>query len=178
MDSFTDFVDEILDHFKFSNYVLAFPCVAGIGARRVAKQRKDVVGLVHIQTPDIQQQLKWVDKLDSLHLIRTPFVGQVLFWFVKSAKAQSWISYASPSKETAALFWPTVEKAMKTGCCHFCLASAFQTLDCGKYALLKDELKSKLDVKSLHFWGLKDRSHKQTDKKRALDLFTSGLRFS
>jgi pimeloyl-ACP methyl ester carboxylesterase len=155
----TDLTIRFLEKLGFQNYILAFPCVSGYVAWQIATQKPNLVkAIINIQTPAWAEELKWVKRLDPKGAMNRPYLGQVFLQMYKRKVAQGWYQVALPKENYHPQFWETCEKAFAQGSA-YCLASAFQ----GVFSTQTPDFQI-IKQKSLIIWGLKDRSHRKTDK--------------
>jgi pimeloyl-ACP methyl ester carboxylesterase len=154
---------DLLVRLERGPYVLAFPCFAGLLAVKLARERPDLVsGLVLVQTPSWDEELRWVQRVDTRRLLRMPYLGQLVMSFGRRAIARSWYRAALPRGADPAAFLEPALAAFEEGAC-YCLASAFQ-------AALRETAPGLGPVRqpALVVWGGADRTHRRTDKRSIL----------
>jgi pimeloyl-ACP methyl ester carboxylesterase len=154
---------EVLRRLGRGPYVLAFPCFAGLLAVKLALEHPGFVsGLVLVQTPSWDEELRWVGRVDARGLLRRPWLGQVVMGFNKRSVARGWYRAALPREADQTPFLKPALAAFDKGAC-YCLASAFQ-------AALREKTPGLRPVRqpALVVWGEADRTHRRTDKRSIL----------
>jgi pimeloyl-ACP methyl ester carboxylesterase len=155
----TDLTIRFLEKLGFQNYILAFPCVSGYVAWQVAAQRPDFIkAVINIQTPAWAEEVKWVKRLDPKGTMNRAYFGQVFLQLFKRKIAQGWYQVALPKNNYNPKFWEICKKTFEQGSV-YCLASGFQGVFNGQTPDFEA-----IKQKSVIIWGLKDRSHRKTDK--------------
>ncbi len=162
----TQLTIRLLAHFNIKSCTLAFPCVAGYAALKVAEQRPDLVHhLVALQTPQFEEELKWARNVDIAGMIKTPVIGQLLLAWKKRTIAQHWYKVAQPRDNFSPQFFETWVHGSQKGSC-FCLASAFQHLFNGKKFTV-----GKITQPTTVIWGKADWPHRHTNTDTLTNYF-------
>jgi pimeloyl-ACP methyl ester carboxylesterase len=175
--------------FTFPSFILAFSCGNVYISQYVAQHHPDFVsGIVACQAPDVQEEIKWMNRLDPMHMLRLPFLGQMLNFLARRKLAKKWMSIAVSDQELQTEMSDRICDALDQGAC-FCLASLLQmyadsltsnTLSAAAadssaaYHNGPDTLnfiaKIPADVPTMAVWGDKDRSHRKTIKDSSSNL--------
>ncbi|NJM36331.1 MAG: alpha/beta hydrolase [Rhodomicrobium sp.] len=137
--------------------ILAFSCVAGLGAVDIAARRPDLASrLVLIQTPSWDEEVKWKKSRDPKKIIAKPFVGQFVMRSLKKSRAPMWFDLALSDKADKPAFCACAAETLAHGA-GWELATAFQLY-------LRDQRPPipKLRQPILAIWGKADRSHPAT----------------
>lgn len=153
--------------------VLAFPCVSAYCAIDLATRYPELVrGLVVIQAPSWNEQMKWKRGRDRSGLLRTPVLGQLALKILKRQVPSRWFSAAAGHKECLPGLIDTADTALAKGAC-FCLASVFQ-------CYLTDESPTLTPFRGpgLIIWGESDRTHRSTDKQSSQSLMPGATSIS
>lgn len=159
----TEMCIEFLTKLNFHKYILAFPCVTGFIALSIAETKPEMIdGLVLIQTPSFEEELKWYKTVDNKNLFGKPVIGQIFNLVMKRKVAKMWYKAALPKNKYDEHYLALTEKSFDKGS-EFCLASAFQGIFKNKNS--KSNYKINDSIKTIVIWGNSDRSHKSTDKK-------------
>jgi len=154
-----DLVAAFLRQVAFGPYLLAFPCVSAYGAVDIAARYPDLVrGVVVIQAPAWDEEIKWKRGRDKTGVLSKPVVGQLALKALKRKRAPQWFEAAVGKRERLTSFIETADSAFRHGAC-FCLASAFQRYLTDTPPQLLPFVQPALVV-----WGDADRSHRRTDK--------------
>ncbi|MBP2217023.1 pimeloyl-ACP methyl ester carboxylesterase [Arthrobacter sp. CAN_C5] len=161
--------EQLLENLNLTRVTLAFPCVWGYVALRVAARRADLVeGLVLAQIPEWSQEVAWARRIDSTGIIRTPLIGQVLMAVVPSWVADRWYQTALPPGQSSEPFVEPVTTALRSGAV-FCLASLTQAWFARPAPVLPVVTQP---VRLL--WGRADRSHRRSDPESLLPYLPHG----
>lgn len=162
----TDFVLEFLDKLGHKNYRLCFSCVSGFIAVKAARLRPDIISkIVIMQTPEWQEEKQWAKRIDFKGLIATPFIGQLLMLLKKQWVAKQWYHHALPQDNYQSSYFETSREAFAKGS-NYSLASAFQSL-----FGMNDPTFKKVKQPTVIIWGMKDRTHKKTNKESVSAYF-------
>ncbi len=154
---------KILDRLGAGPCVVAFSCVAGQMALRLAADRPDLVSrIVLIQTPSWPEQIGWYNRVDPQGRLGTPVLGQLILAVGKRRVARGWYDICTPDAATAARFDAVAQAAFDEGA-GYSLASAFQ-----KLVSEPEPQFSELEQPAMVLWGLRDRTHRRTDKRSSL----------
>ncbi|MDP3938694.1 MAG: alpha/beta hydrolase [Deltaproteobacteria bacterium] len=154
---------KILDRLEAAPCVVAFSCVAGQMALRLAADRPELVShIILIQTPSWPEQIAWYNRVDPQGRLGTPVLGQLILAVGKRRVARGWYDICTPDTATAARFDTVAQAAFDQGA-GYSLASAFQKLVSEPAPKFSD-----LEKPSMVLWGLKDRTHRRTDKRSSL----------
>jgi pimeloyl-ACP methyl ester carboxylesterase len=154
-----DVVAEFLRRLDLGPYLLAFPCVSAYGAIDIANRFPELVsGVVLIQAPSWDEEVKWKHGRDRRGILSKPIVGQLVLQALKRRRAPQWFEAAVGKREMLPQFVATTDNAFSHGAC-FCLASAFQ-----RYLTDKAPGLSAISQPSLVVWGEADKSHRKTNK--------------
>jgi pimeloyl-ACP methyl ester carboxylesterase len=168
--------EELLDDVGLSGSVLAFPCVWGYVALRLAARRPDLVrGLVLAQAPHWSEEVAWAGRLDRTGMLGRPYVGQLVMAVSSRRVARDWYRIALPRDTsapiTAAFTDPAVAVLRAGGL--FCLASLTQAwFGPGAPSAVEDRLLA--PQPAVLMWGVADRSHRRSDPESALAYLPAG----
>lgn len=155
-----DVVAAVLKQIVDQPCVLAFPCVSAYCAIDLATRYPELVrGVVVIQAPSWNEQMKWKRGRDRSGLLRTPVLGQLALKILKRQIPSRWFSAAAGHKECLPRLIDTADTALAKGAC-FCLASVFQCYLTDEPPKLKP-----FHGPGLIIWGESDRTHRSTDKQ-------------
>jgi len=151
---------DLLGYFKVTKAVLALTCITGFSGLRAAKLRPDLVShLVLGQTPSIDEEKKWVRRVDLRGVLRLPVVGQLLVNALKTRVAETWFRSALPRGADPQALTAIAVRSFKNGA-RFSLGSGlrsfFNEAD-------SDGLRPSQPLCLI--WGLADRTHRSTDKR-------------
>jgi len=162
-DAQAGFAAKILESLGAGPGVFAFPCVAGQLALRLAVDRPDLVSrVVLIQTPSWKEQIRWYHRVDPQGRLGTPVLGQIILAAGKRRIARGWYDVCTPDAATAARFDAVAQAGFDAGA-GYSLASAFQ-----KLAAEPEPPPGAIAQPGLVLWGMKDRTHRRTDKRSSL----------
>jgi pimeloyl-ACP methyl ester carboxylesterase len=149
-------------------YVLAFPCVTAFLALAIAYQHPSLVsGLLLSQAPSWNETLTWKARMDANGMLRTPVLGQLIMHFGRRRIAQRWYQAVSGTAECCNRFTAIAHVSFQHGAA-FPLATGFQHL------LVEGNTFAPVDQRTLFIWGLRDRSHKRTNRTSSLTLAANG----
>ena len=166
--SYADITAEFLAQLGFAASVLAFPCVWGYVAIKVAEKHPALVsGIVTMQAPAWEQELAWAKRIDRYNIVNKPFWGQLTMLLADKWVARKWYEYALPKHKYEAAFYRLSAAKLQQGGC-FCLASLTQ----GLFQQPTQPTFGKLAVPALAIWGDLDRSHKKSDPDSAAAFFS------
>ncbi len=167
--SINDSIIEFLECVVGPSAILAFSCVAGLGAVDIANRRPDLVSrLVLIQTPSWAEEIQWKKTRDPKKILAKPFIGQIVMNFLKKNRAPAWFSLVLGNKDYYQPFSAMAQQTIAEGA-GWALASAFQRYlpdDGPDLPLIKQPF--------LCLWGDLDGSHLQTDKQSSLSFGPKG----
>ncbi len=150
---------ELLEQLDLPNYTLCFSCVSVFSALKVAEMHPDLIHkLVLIQAPSWEEELKWVKVLDPQGVITQPHTGQAFLEANQQMVANQWYQFAVAQQHLRSDFQQTSQAAFEQGAC-YCLASGLQAMVHAPAPIF-----SSVEHATLVLWGMKDRSHAQTDK--------------
>ncbi|MGB3457607.1 MAG: alpha/beta hydrolase [Litorimonas sp.] len=161
-----DILNEALEDMALGRTVLVGPCVQGLFAARMAERRPALTdALIVAQTGDIPASQAWASSgLDPKGLLAKPWLGQIGFRRNRSVTIDWWLPYAAgPSLPVERL--QDVARAVQAKGCAYALASQLQWLS----RLGPDDLPRPTQPTAI-LWGLEDRSHRDTDRRSALNL--------
>lgn len=134
--------------------ILAFSCVAGLGAVDIAVRHPDLVsGLFLMQTADWDSMLDWKLRRDPKRLLSRPLLGQVAMKLLAPKRAPGWFKQALGRRDQMAMFCECSAEAFAHGA-QFALASAFQRYLSGPSPLGTPRQPMQL------LWGMLDASHR------------------
>lgn len=154
---------KVLEKLRAAPCTVAFPCVAGQMALRLAGERPDLVSrIVLIQTPSWPEQIAWYRRVDPQGRLGTPVLGQLILAVAKRRIARGWYDICTPDAATAARFDAVAQAGFDEGA-GYSLASAFQKLAAEPEPAFGD-----VKQPGLALWGLKDRTHRRTDRRSSL----------
>jgi len=167
---------QLLDELQVTAAAVAFPCVWGYVAVQLAAHRPDLVrGLVLAQAPHWSEEVAWARRLDSTHVIGTPYLGQLLMAAAPARVARRWYQVALPPgapAATVAAFVEPAERVLRGGGL-FCLASLTQAWFGGATPGPVHDLPSATQPAVL-MWGQADRSHRRSHPESALPYLPNG----
>ena len=133
--------------------ILAFSCVAGLGAVDVAVRYPDLVSrLVLIQTGDVEAFQLWKQGRDPKGVLAKPFMGQYVMKKIAPSRMPDWYDLVLGQRQRMDQFCACADESFKHGAL-WALASAYQ-LYLGPEAAI-----GRPDQPILAIWGLKDGSH-------------------
>lgn len=159
IDSCTDLTIQLLDKLGLKQCILAFPCISGFIALKMAEKRPDLVSsIVSIQTLCWTEQEQWAQNINKRIPLKTPVQGHFYFWFGKEKVAQRWYERVIPNESIRTGMIQTALENFKKGA-HYTLASAFQGIFNAPPPPLKPT-----DIRALIIWGSADKSHQQQSK--------------
>lgn len=149
-------VEEVLSGLQTDEMVLCAPCICGFVATELVRRRRlSVRGLILMQTPDFAGMLDWSRRMDPRHVLRTPFVGQIVVRATARTMTRFWLDYASAPEYDPDGLVNTALTAQRQGAA-FSLATMLQRWRNGPSD-------GNLQLPSLAIWGQQDRSHRDTD---------------
>jgi pimeloyl-ACP methyl ester carboxylesterase len=161
-------IQEALVQLNRGPYVLAFPCVSAYSALALAERAPELVSaLVLAQAPAWREMLLWKAARDPLGVLSRPLLGQLALRAFKQKRSHEWLALASGSRERRREFIAGVDAAFVAGAA-FPLASAFQALPDERLVL------PAVATPTLFLWGLRDRSHRSTDRQSSLEHAPGG----
>lgn len=159
---FVGVVAALLERLGDGPYVLAFPCIAGLIAIKLAVDRPRLVShLVVVQCGSWPEQVRWAQRVDKTFggIIGTPIAGQLAMAVGKRLNARFWYRAALPAGADTRPFLNPALWAFRYGGC-FCLASSFQAFGRAEIPEIGE-----VTQPALVLWGLKDRTHRRTDRR-------------
>jgi pimeloyl-ACP methyl ester carboxylesterase len=157
-------VMHLLDDLRVGPCTLAFPCVWGYVALRVAAERPELVAALALtQTPQWSDEVAWARRIDSYGLIRTPIAGQALMAVAPRPVADRWYRAALPRAEPALDRFTTPARAALSRGAMFCLASFTQAWFGGPAPTF-----APVPHPGVIIWGGADRSHRYSGAESAL----------
>lgn len=135
--------------------VLAFSCVAGLGAIDIARRHPGLVSrLVLLQVTDVAGFARWKAARDPHGVLARPLIGQWLMRRMAPKRLHQWFRLAVASREQVEHFACCAAESMDHGAL-WSLASAYQSyIDPG--CVLEPAAQP-----ALALWGSADRSHMQ-----------------
>lgn len=132
--------------------ILAFPCVAAYVALRLAIRHPALVdGLVLMQAPAWEDEMRWLDRVDRRRLLRGPLGGAVSR-FAAPRIVRAW--YAAAARAPDAMAPPAL--AALTAGARFPLAAAFRAMERERPSFVGAQ------QPTLLVWGAGDRSHRHS----------------
>lgn len=144
---------EVLSAVAGEGAILAFSCVAGLGAVDIAVRYPHLVSRLFLfQTTDWTNFLDWLDRRDPKRLLRKPVIGQIGMKRLAPERAPVWLAFATGRRDKVAPLCACAAEGFKHKMA-FSLASSFQRYLAGHDPLGKPG--QPLTV----IWGEKDRSH-------------------
>jgi pimeloyl-ACP methyl ester carboxylesterase len=150
---------DVLERVALVPSIVALSCVAGLSGIMVARQRPDLVShVVAIQTPSLEEEVRWAARVGRGSFIRTPVVGQLALALGHRAIARAWYRAALGSGSHAPEYTAVALRAFDDGA-SFSLASGLQALERSRAVL------GAVTQPSLAIWGTKDRTHSRTDRR-------------
>ncbi len=148
----------VLEALDEGPYLLAFPCIWGHLALRLAARRPDLVHRLMLwQTAGWEQQVRWARAADPERMLLRPYVGQANMAFQPEKIAVLWYR-AALGKGRAAELVPTLHAALRQGA-FCCLGSVWQRWFEG---FAPEPVR--VAQPTLLAWGAADRSHRETDR--------------
>ncbi|MBD2770441.1 alpha/beta hydrolase [Hymenobacter sp. BT664] len=167
--SYADIAAELLQKLNLGPTILAFPCVWGYVAVKVAEKHPALVeGIITMQAPAWEHELAWAKKIDTYNLVNKPLVGQLVMFLADKWVARKWYDYALPKHKYDAKFYQLSAKKLRQGGC-FCLASLTQ----GLFHQKTQPTFIKVDAPAITIWGDLDRSHKRSDPNSSTSFFSN-----
>ncbi len=159
-DDFAACFEHALDALGEGPYLLAFPCIWGHLALRLAARRPDLVRKLMLwQTARWDEQARWAHAADPERILLRPFVGQATMALRPERIALLWYR-AALSKGRAAELVPALHDALRQGA-FCCLGSLWQRWF---GASGPAPAAVRVDQPALLGWGPADRSHRETDR--------------
>ncbi|HEX4447149.1 MAG TPA: alpha/beta hydrolase [Polyangiaceae bacterium] len=156
-------VREVLTSLGGGPFVLAFPCLSGFVALRVAAEEPERVSAVALsQTPSWADMVRWSRRVDPRGVLAMPVAGQAFVRLRRRAVADAWYRVAAGQDSTASALALTARAAFDHGAA-YCLASAFQANFSGASPDLGPR------TGGLVAWGMRDRTHRKSDPDGALE---------
>lgn len=135
------------------NCILAFSCVAGLGAVDIAVRYPELVaGLFLMQTADWDTMLAWKVRRDPRGILGRPVLGQLAMKRLGAQRAPGWFKQALGRRDQMGRFCDCAAEAFAHGA-QFALASAFQSYLSGRSPLGVPRQPTHI------LWGLRDASH-------------------
>lgn len=133
--------------------ILAFSCVAGLGAIDIAVRHPSLVdGLFLMQTADWSTMLAWKERRDPAGVLGRPVLGQLAMKRLAAKRAPGWFKQALGRRDQMGSFCDCAAEGFGHGA-QFALASAFQ-----RYLAGPDRLG--IPSQPVHvLWGMLDASH-------------------
>jgi len=151
-------IEELLVRLKVERPSLAFPCANGFYGLAFARSFPEKINhLFLIQTPSLEEMLKWADRIVPSYL-KKPFFSQMLMPFVEKKFAHRWYDYALPKGADREPYQKIALKGLDGGG-NFCLCSLTQGLLSQEGEQL--ELDSTIATTLIH--GDIDFTHRGTD---------------
>lgn len=133
--------------------ILAFSCVAGLGAIDIAVRHPDLVrGLFLLQTADWDTMLAWKMRRDPTGVLGRPVLGQLAMKRLGAKRAPGWFKQALGRRDQMGPFCDCAAEAFGHGS-QFALASAFQRYLAGPSPLGTPHQPTTI------VWGTLDASH-------------------
>jgi len=156
-------IAEFLRRLALGPALLAFPCVPAYSALWIARHHPELVsGLVLMQAPDWEQELRWKDGRDPKKILARPYVGQLLLRLLRRSRAGLWYRLALGRRELLEPFTEVTQSSFDHGG-GFALASAYQ-----KHLAGPEPDFGRITHPALVVWGEADRSHAHTDRASIL----------
>lgn len=160
-DSIAAFVDLIAGE----PALLAFSCVAGLGALDIAARHPALVShLVQIQTPSWTEEIRWKKARDPKNVLAKPFLGQIAMKRLARSRAPRWLELAVGREDCVPRFCACATDALDHGAA-WAMATAFQN-----YLPDKEPSLARVAQPTLAIWGNSDGSHRHTDRQSSLWL--------
>ena len=148
-------LETALASLRLDSFVICGPCICGFVAAELARrERLPVKGIVMMQTPDLEGLRAWRSRMDPKHLLRTPFIGQLVVRSRASRLARFWIKYASGKDYAHETLEAHCLRTLQSGG-SYPLATMLQLWNNGP----SDD---PLHVPGIVVWGRQDRSHRTT----------------
>lgn len=145
--------------------ILAFSCVAGLGALDIGGRYPALVShLIQIQTPSWPEEIRWKRARDPKNILAKPFFGQIAMRKLARSRAPLWLDLAVGRKECIASLCACATDALDHGAA-WGLATAFQS-----YLPEKEPPFVRVVQPTLALWGNSDGSHRGTDRRSSLWL--------
>ncbi len=165
----TRVVESVLRTLDAGPYVIAFSCVSGQIGLKLASEQPDLVShLALSQTPSWAEQMKWCRRVDPGGRLGTPLLGQLLLAIGRRKVARGWYRMATPDAGVASRFDRVAQTGFDRGAA-YTLATAFQ-----KLAVEPEPIFGSLEQSALLLWGMKDRTHRHTDRRSTLVHLPNG----
>lgn len=147
---------------------LAFSCGSAYMALELAARRPELIaGLIVIQAPSWSEELRWAARIDRHRLIRTPVLGQAVMALAPERIAAGWYRAAVADPDRVPAFLGPALDGFTQGAC-YCLGSAFQATFTGHREF------AKVHKPALVIWGSRDRTHRRSDPRSALNSLPGG----
>jgi pimeloyl-ACP methyl ester carboxylesterase len=144
--------------------ILAFSCVAGLGAVDIAVRFPELVQrLFLLQTTDWDTFLAWADRRDPKGLLRKPIIGQLGMKRLAAKRAPDWLAFATGRQAMVAPLCTCAQDGFRHGM-SFSLASTFQ-----RYLAGKNPLGTPTQPTTI-IWGTNDPSHKPASVEQCKNI--------
>ena len=167
----TDAIASVLDQLGTGPVTVAFGCVPAYIGNLLAQRRPDLVSsVVVMQAPNWEQELGWVKRVDRNGLVTTPLLGQALVFATRKRLAKRWYDVATSKSDIAPRFTEIARSAYKRGAVYG-LATALQRM-----VHFPPPALSQVSIPSVAVWGLRDRSHRVTDRRTSAELIAQDAR--
>ena len=145
--------------------ILAFSCVAGLGALDIAGRYPSRVShLIQIQTPSWPEAIRWKIARDPKNILAKPILGQIAMRKLALARAPLWLKLAVGQQEALPGLCGCAADALHHGGA-WAMATAFQN-----YLPDKEPAMKRVSQPALAIWGNSDGSHRETDRQSSLWL--------
>lgn len=139
--------------------ILAFSCLAGLGAMDIAMRHSEIVDrLVLLQTPMPEDAIAWKHARDPRGILHTPVLGQLAILALKRKRAPDWLKLAIGRTQFLEPACQCADQAFEHGA-GFALATVFQ-----RYISDTLAFTGKVKQPVLSIWGEMDRSHLDTSR--------------
>ena len=159
---------DLLDRLHIKDATLAFSCLSGYIALKIAELRPDLVRQnVCIQTLCWEDQAKWGANINQRLPIGVPFWGQILMRMKKKAVASNWYKHVVPDAEVSESFTQIACENFDKGA-QYALASAYQ----GLFGRSRPRLIA-TSKPAVILWGSSDKSHRKSNPWSILQYFTN-----
>ena len=145
--------------------VLAFSCVAGLGALDIAGRYPALVShLIQIQTPSWNEEIRWKKSRDPKNVLAKPILGQIAMRRLARSRAPRWLELAVGRKDCVPGFCACATEALDHGAA-WAMATAFQN-----YLPEQEPSLMRVAKPTLAIWGNSDGSHLDTKRQSSLWL--------
>jgi pimeloyl-ACP methyl ester carboxylesterase len=155
----TQVATDLLDYLGVQNSILAFPCLGGFIALKIAEQRPDLVfSLVMMQTVCWEEQQKWGWQIHRFLPLGTPIKGQLLIMLMKKKITRNWYRRTIEDRTKQTEFTRIALQQYAKGAA-YTIASSFQGLFNSPAPQFRFTTKP-----AIVLWGAADVTHRKSDQ--------------